>query len=105
MSNDRIGCQSIEAVEELVEVGRAHAFSHRCRAADIGEQQGDRDLYPSHVTFAKLGDASGTESWIARGLPVPRVPEHQTTQPGKRSSAQLAAGRRRDSSEQPPLAG
>jgi hypothetical protein len=87
-----------------VEVGRAHSFAHRCRAADIGEQQSDRDLYPSHLTFAKHGYASRAESWIAWGLPVPGVPENEATQPGERSRAQLAAGRGRDSSKRPPLA-
>jgi len=52
VGNDRIGCQSIEAVLECVEVAQAHAFCYCCRAADIGEQQGDRDLNPSHLTFA-----------------------------------------------------
>ena len=45
MGNDRIQCHSIEAVEECVEVGGAHTFSQGCGAADIGEQQGDRDLH------------------------------------------------------------
>ena len=58
MSKDRIRCQSIEAVQERVEGTRTHSFSYRRRAADIGEQQGDRYLYPRHLTFAKLGYAS-----------------------------------------------
>ena len=56
----------------------------RCRAADVREQQGDRDLYPRHLTFAKLGYASRAESRIAWGLPVPRVPKNEATQPGER---------------------
>jgi hypothetical protein len=46
MGNDRIRCQSIEPVEEGVKVGRAHSFPDACRAADIGEQQGDRGSLP-----------------------------------------------------------
>jgi hypothetical protein len=105
MSNDRIRCPSIEAVEEPVEVGRAHSFPNRCRAADISEQQADRDLYPRHLTFAKLVYASRAESWIARGLPVPRRFKNEPTQPGEGSCAQLAPWRGRDSSEHPPLPG
>jgi hypothetical protein len=105
MVNDRIGCHSIEAVEECVEVGGAHAFSHGSRAADIREQQGDRDLHARQLAFAKVGYASCTESWIAGGSPEPRVPEDQATQPGERSCAQLAAGRGWDSSERPSLFG
>src|SRR5829696_475799 len=105
MVNDRIGCHSIEAGEECVEVGGAHAFSHGSRAADIREQQGDRDLHARQLAFAKVGYASCTESWIAGGSPEPRVPEDQATQPGERSCAQLAAGRGRDSSEGPSLSG
>src|SRR5829696_7055004 len=91
MSNDGIGCQSIEAVEERVEVGRAHSFSHRSRAADVGKQQRDRDLYPCHLLFAKHSYASRAESRIAGGLAVPRMPGNEATQPGERSLANLAA--------------
>jgi hypothetical protein len=105
MGNDRIRCQSIEAVQEGVEVCWAHSFSHGCRAADIGEQQGDRDLHARQLAFAKVGYASCAESWIAGGLPEPRVPEDEATQPGERGCAQLAAWRGRDSFERPPLFG
>jgi hypothetical protein len=105
MSNDRSGCQSIEAVEERVEVGRAQSFSHRCRPADVRKQQRDRDLYPRQLTFAKRGYAFRAQSWIAGGLPVSRMPEDEATQPGERSRAQLATWSGRDSSERPPLPG
>jgi hypothetical protein len=105
MGNDRIRCQSIEPVEEGVKVGRAHSFPDACRAADIGEQQGDRDLYPRHLTFAKLRYASPAQSWISWGLPEPCGPEDEATQAGERSCADLAARRGWDSSEYPPLAG
>src|SRR5215218_5485251 len=103
MSNDRIRCQAIEAVEEGMEVRRTHSFSQGCRAADIGEQHGDRDLHPRQLAFAKVGYASRAKSWIAGGLPVPRVPEDEATQPAERRCAQLAAWRGRDASERPPL--
>jgi len=74
MRNDRIRCQAIEAVEECMEVRRAHSFANGCRAADIGEQQGDRDLYARQLTFAKVGYAPRAESRIAGGLPESRVP-------------------------------
>src|SRR5215217_6203857 len=105
MSNDGIGCQSIEAVEERVEVGRAHSFSHRSRAADVGKQQRDRDLYPCHLLFAKHSYASRAESRIAGGLRVPRMPENEATQPGERSLANLAAWIGRNTPECPPLLG
>jgi hypothetical protein len=55
VSKYRVGGQSIEVIEEGVELGRAHAFAHRCRAADIREQQRDRDLDSAHALLAKLG--------------------------------------------------
>jgi adenylate cyclase len=61
------------------------------RAADIGEQQGDRDLYARQLALAKVGYASRAESRIAGGLPEPRVPEDEATQPGEGRGAQLAA--------------
>jgi hypothetical protein len=103
MSNDRIGRQPIEAVEKTVEVCRAHSLSHRSRAANIGEQHGDRDLYPGHLTLAKHVNALRAESWIARGLSVPRVLKDEPTQSGERSCAQLAPWRGRDPTEHPPL--
>ena len=105
MSNDRIGRQSIEAVEERVEVGRAQSFSHRCRAADVREQQRDRDLYPRQLTFAKHGYAFRAQSRIAGGLPVSRMPEDEAPQSGERSRAQLATWSGRNASERPPLSG
>src|SRR5215213_5839151 len=105
MSNDGIGCQSIEAVEERVEVARAHSFSHRSRAADIGEQQRDWDLYPRHPLLAKHSYASRAEGRIAGGLRVPRMSENEATQPRERSLANLAAWIGRNSPECPPLLG
>jgi hypothetical protein len=55
MIKDRVGGQSIEVVEEGVELGRAHAFAHRGRAADIREQQRDGNLDSAHTSLAKLG--------------------------------------------------
>src|SRR5512133_777634 len=99
MGNDRIRCQSVEAVQECVEVGGGHTFPQGCRAADIGEQQGDRDLHTRQLAFTKVGYASRAQSGIAGGLPEPRVPEDEATRPRERSCAQLATGRGRDSSE------
>jgi hypothetical protein len=91
MGNDRIGCHSIEAVGECVEVGGAHTFAHGCRTADIGERQGDRDLHAGQLASVKVGYASCAQGCIAGGLPESGVPEVKATQLGEGRCAQLAA--------------
>ena len=54
VSNDRVGGQSIEAVEERVESAGRISFAHGCRATDIGKQQTDGDLHSSHLTLAEV---------------------------------------------------
>ena len=55
VSNDRFRGQSVEVVEEGVELRRAQPLPQRRRAADIREQQRDGYLNPAHAALAKHG--------------------------------------------------
>jgi hypothetical protein len=104
VSKDRVGGQPIEAIEERVKVGRAQTFTHRRRAADIREEQRDRNLDAAHALFAKLGQAFGAEGWIAGGTLESSGPHDEAADSGERRSAQLAAWRGGDPSECSPPA-
>src|SRR5215213_3382536 len=41
LRNDHVWAQSVEVIEEVVEMGWAHAFAHHCRATDIEEEKRD----------------------------------------------------------------
>jgi hypothetical protein len=70
VSDDRLRRQSVEVVEEGVELPRAQALRQRRRAADVRKQQRDGYLDPAHAALAKFGQALRAESRIARGAPV-----------------------------------
>ena len=95
VTDDRLRGQPVEVVEEGVELRRAHAFAHRRRAADVGEQQRDGHLDPAHPSLAKLAQALRAQGRIAGRAREPDVPEDEAADSGERRGAQLAARRGR----------
>jgi hypothetical protein len=105
VSEDRVGGEPIELIEELVKLAWAQPFAHRRRAADIREEQRDRNLDAAHPSLAKFGDAFGAKSRIAGRALEPKGPEDEAADSGEGRCAQLAAWRGRYPSERSPPSG
>ncbi len=92
MAHDRVGRQSVEVVEEVLELGGAHALAHRRRAANVREQQGHRQLDPGHPVVPELRLALHAHGGVAGRSAEAGGLEHDTANPTEGSGAQLAAG-------------
>src|SRR4029450_7517617 len=84
--------ESVEAIQERAELGRAQPLADPGGAADVREQEAHRDLRAKNADLVQVLDAGAADRWIAGEPRETDVPQHGAAGALERRRAQLAVG-------------
>ena len=96
VAEDDLRANPVEDIEEASELGWSHTLGDPRRAANIGEQEADRDFRSRNPLLSEVLDAVRAHRRIARKATESDASKHRAPDALEWGQAQLAARRGRD---------